>query len=113
MNIVQSKPRIRKVFGSKINPITLAVLLLTGCLNSSGPAVTALPQTISFNAAPTLSLLGTATVSAKASSGLALSYSSTTPAVCSVKSNTGLVTDITTGTCIIAANQSGNAGFAP
>jgi hypothetical protein len=113
MNIVQIKPRIRKVFGSKINPITSTVLLLSGCLGNSGPAVTALPQTISFNAAPTLNLLGIATVSAKASSGLVPSYSSTTPTVCSVESNTGLVTDITAGTCIIAANQSGSSGFAP
>jgi hypothetical protein len=91
-----------------------ATFLLVGCINGSdGPAVTTLPQTISFSAAPALSLGGTASVNATASSGLALTYSSTTPAICSVNSSTGLVTNITAGTCIIAANQAGNSGFFP
>ncbi|MDT8283449.1 MAG: fibronectin type III domain-containing protein, partial [Gammaproteobacteria bacterium] len=70
-------------------------------------------QTISFAAAPELTLFSTATVSATASSGLAVSYSSTTPGVCSVDSNSGLVTDFTTGDCIIAANQAGSDKFIP
>jgi hypothetical protein len=91
-----------------------AAFFLVGCLSGSdGPAVTTVPQTISFSAAPVLNLGGTATVKATASSGLALTYSSMTPAICSVKSSTGLVTNITSGTCIIAANQAGNAGFFP
>ncbi|MBA4373623.1 MAG: hypothetical protein C0402_12285 [Thermodesulfovibrio sp.] len=70
-------------------------------------------QTISFGAAPALSLGGTASVSATASSGLAVRYSSTTPAVCTVDSSTGLVTDLTSGACIIAAGQPGDANFNP
>jgi hypothetical protein len=68
-------------------------------------------QTITFAAAPTLSLGGTATVSAAASSGLAVSYTSTTPDVCSVSTDTGLVTDLTAGDCIIAADQAGDNFF--
>jgi hypothetical protein len=69
-------------------------------------------QTITFGTAPSLALDGTATVSATASSGLSVTYSSTTSSVCTVDSSTGLVTDLTTGTCTIAANQAGNSDFA-
>jgi hypothetical protein len=94
------------------NLTALAALLLAGC-GGGGPAITANSQTISFVTAPALTLYGHATVSATASSGLAVSYSSSAPGVCSVDSSTGLVTDIAAGTCIIAANQAGNSEFAP
>lgn len=90
----------------------LALLSLSGCSND-GPAIAANPQRISFGTAPPLALGGTATVTATASSGLVVSFSSSTPTVCSVNSSSGVVTDITVGTCIIAANQSGNTLFAP
>lgn len=100
--------------GLSISLTALAGMLLAGCSSGNyGPAVEARPQTISFGAAPALTLSGTATVSATASSGLAVNYSSTTPAICSVDGSTGVVTDIAAGTCIIAANQSGNDTFAP
>lgn len=90
----------------------IAVVSLAGCGNN-GPAVVANPQSISIGTAPPLAVGGAATVTATASSGLAVRYSSTTPTVCSVDSSTGVVTDITIGTCIIAANQSGNTLYAP
>ncbi|MBP6008879.1 MAG: hypothetical protein KA740_14405 [Rhodoferax sp.] len=91
-----------------------AGLLLVACGGGgSGPAIKANPQTILFAAAPTLALGGTATVAATASSGLAVSYGSTTPTVCSVNASSGLVTNLTAGTCVIAANQAGNDDFAP
>lgn len=100
--------------GLGINLAALAGMLLAGCGGGDdGPAISANPQTISFAAAPSLNLGGSATVSATASSGLAVSYSSSTPAVCSVHGSTGVVTDIAAGTCIIAANQPGNTTFAP
>lgn len=110
---MQIKRNGRKAMRAGIVLIVWAALLLTACGGGNGPAITTVPQIIRFNAAPTLGLLGTATVSATASSGLAPNYSSTTPSVCSVNSSTGLVTDITAGTCIIAANQPGSAGFSP
>ncbi len=72
-------------------------------------------QTITFGANPGPLTFGTvgASVSASASSLLAVSYSSTTPTVCAVDANTGVLTLITTGNCIIAANQPGDATFAP
>lgn len=73
--------------------------------------VTPQSQTIIFGAAPTLSLFGTATVSASASSHLAVTYSSLTPTICSVTATTGVVTDIAEGACTIAANQAGDANY--
>ena len=54
---------------------------------------------------------GTATALATATSGLAVSFSSTTPAVCTVSGNS--VTGIAAGTCIIAADQAGDANYYP
>ncbi len=91
----------------------LAIALLAGCGGGDAPAIKALAQTITFVAAPNLLLKGSAIVTATASSGLAISYSSATPAVCSVHAGTGLVTDIAAGNCVIAADQSGDDEFAP
>lgn len=75
-------------------------------------------QTISFGAAPTLSLnqsggvkvsSATGAVTASASSGLAVSLSSATPSVCSISGTT--VTGMSVGTCTINANQAGNGNY--
>jgi hypothetical protein len=60
-------------------------------------------QTLTFGTAPSLSLYDLATVSATASSGLPVSYNSTTPATCSVNSSTGLVTALSIGDCTVTA----------
>ncbi|MEP7155388.1 MAG: ExeM/NucH family extracellular endonuclease [Betaproteobacteria bacterium] len=49
-------------------------------------------------------------VNATASSGLSVSFNSTTPAVCTLATNT--VTIVTAGTCTIAADQAGDANYA-
>lgn len=66
-------------------------------------------QTLTFGAAPSLSVGGTATVSASASSGLAVTFSSLSTSVCTVSGST--VTGLTAGSCTIAANQAGNATY--
>jgi len=91
----------------------LASLLLSSCDGVDGPAIEARSQSISFGAAPALNLHGTATVTASASSELAVIYSTTTPAVCSVDSSSGAVTALMPDTCIITANQFGNLVFSP
>ena len=90
----------------------LATLLLAACGGGvgSGPAIEARSQTISFGAAPALSLPGTAAVSASASSGLAVTFSSTTPGICTIGGST--VTAVAPGTCTIAADQAGNSTYA-
>jgi len=95
-----------------LNISALILMFLGGC-GITGPSIEARQQTISFSTAPQLALGGSATVTATASSGLAISYSSTTPNVCRVDAGTGIVTDLIGGTCTIAANQSGNSTFAP
>jgi hypothetical protein len=73
--------------------------------------VTQASQTITFGTLAN-QLLGTAPfpVSATASSGLAVSFASTTPAVCTVSGAT--VTLVATGTCTVQAKQAGNANWA-
>jgi hypothetical protein len=72
----------------------------------SGP----ISQTITFSAFSNVPL-GTApfTITATASSGLAVSFASTTASVCTVSGST--VTIITVGTCSITASQAGNANY--
>ena len=66
-------------------------------------------QTITFGTSPTIVVGGAGTVSATATSALAVSFSTTTPTVCSVTGNT--VTALAAGTCTVAANQVGNANY--
>jgi hypothetical protein len=68
-------------------------------------------QTIAFGSTvPTVTVGGTGTVSATASSGLAVTLTSLTAPICTVSGST--VTGVATGICTIAANQSGNGTYA-
>ena len=51
------------------------------------------------------------TVSASASSGLAVTYTSTTTGVCTVGSSSGVVSFVTVGTCSITVSQAGDANW--
>lgn len=64
---------------------------------------------INFNPATVSAGGGTTTVSAVATSGLPVSFASTTPNVCTVNGST--VTALTSGTCTIAADQAGNGAY--
>jgi hypothetical protein len=66
-------------------------------------------QSITFGTAPTLTVGSTAMVSATASSGLTVGYSSLTPTICSVTAST--VTALAAGTCTVEADQAGNTQF--
>ncbi len=68
-------------------------------------------QTLTFGAAPAVSVGGTGTLQATASSGLVVSFSSTTPLICSVTGNS--VTALSAGNCVVAANQAGDANYSP
>lgn len=65
--------------------------------------------TITFSPV-TLVAGGTTTASATASSGLAVSFSSTTTNICTVSGS--IVTGVAIGICIIAADQAGNGTYA-
>jgi hypothetical protein len=75
--------------------------------------VTQAAQTISFGANPgPLSVSGpSGSVSASASSGLAVSYASSTPSVCTVDSGSGALTIVTAGDCVITADQAGDVNY--
>ena len=72
-------------------------------------------QTITFNALTDQNYTsgGTYTVSASASSSLAITYSSETSSVCTVNASTGVVTFVKAGTCVITASQPGDSTYAP
>lgn len=72
----------------------------------------AAPQTITFNPLANATYgASPITVSASASSGLPVSFSTDTPAVCSVTGAT--VTILAAGTCTVRASQAGNASWLP
>jgi hypothetical protein len=74
-------------------------------------AVHAEAQTITFPAIPATQLsAGSVTLSATASSGLPVSYASTTTSVCTVSGSTATL--VAVGTCTIEAKQPGNSGYA-
>ncbi|OYY92507.1 MAG: hypothetical protein B7Y41_15595 [Hydrogenophilales bacterium 28-61-23] len=66
-------------------------------------------QSIAFDPLADQSVNAGVTLSASASSGLAVSFSSNTPAICTVAGNVASL--IAAGTCSLAANQAGNAGY--
>ncbi len=88
-------------------------LLLLAAWVAALPAASAQSsQTISFAALPGKAF-GTApwTVSASASSGLAVTFTSLTSTTCTISGTT--VTIVAAGTCTIRASQAGNAAYAP
>jgi mono/diheme cytochrome c family protein len=93
---------------------SIATYMANG-LSSAGTAViapaTLTTQTITF-APPATQTLGAAapTLTASASSGLPVTISSLTPAVCSV--NAGTLHMLAAGGCTLTASQPGNASFA-
>jgi len=66
-------------------------------------------QTITFNAAPTVTVGNTGMVSATATSQLLVTFKSTTETICTVSGST--VSGIAVGTCSIAANQKGDSQY--
>jgi hypothetical protein len=96
-------------------PSTLALmiaLILTSCGGSGGsaPKTTPQSQTISFGAIPAQTIGTPLTLSATASSGLAVSFASTTSTVCTVSGTTASF--VAAGTCAIQATQAGNSSYA-
>lgn len=85
----------------------------TGPASAASNAVTPSgQQAITFNN-PGTQYFGTSpTLSASASSGLPVTFSSTTTSVCTITSG-GMLTFGSTGTCSINADQAGNAAYSP
>jgi sugar lactone lactonase YvrE len=71
--------------------------------------VNAASQTITFNPISSQAQGASLTLSATASSGLAVSFTSLTPSVCAVSGTTAILANA--GTCTIQASQAGNANY--
>ncbi|AOG24477.1 choice-of-anchor U domain-containing protein [Acidovorax sp. RAC01] len=67
-------------------------------------------QTITFNSPGTQNFGTSPTLSATASSGLPVTFTSTTTGVCTISTG-GVLTFVTAGVCTIHANQSGNTAW--
>lgn len=89
------------------------LMFLASCGGGGGGGGGAANQTIgAISFTPnSLAVGGASTASATATSGLGVSFSASTPTICSVSGNT--VTGIAAGTCTVAANQAGNSGYNP
>ncbi|MEI7745274.1 MAG: Ig-like domain-containing protein, partial [Chloroflexota bacterium] len=75
-------------------------------------SVTAAPQTISFGPLTNQTWgVGTFTVSATATSGLAVQFASQTPATCTNVGTGAVFTLVSTGTCTITASQPGSLNY--
>ena len=98
-------------------PVTCTVVarnaIGTGSPSAASGSVTPnQAQTITFTN-PGAQNLGTSpTLTAAASSGLAVTFTSSTSGVCTITAG-GTLTLVTSGTCTINADQAGNANFAP
>ncbi|MDE3009771.1 MAG: hypothetical protein KGI67_02680 [Pseudomonadota bacterium] len=68
------------------------------------------PQTITFNTPAAPNVGSTGTLTATATSGLTVSFASSTPTVCTVSGTT--LSAVASGTCTVTASQSGNATYA-
>ncbi|WP_080612418.1 putative Ig domain-containing protein [Shewanella xiamenensis] len=80
----------------------------SGASNSITPAA---PQTITFNnpGAQTFGTTPTLTASSSAGGGYVVTFTSSTPGVCTVSGTT--LTFVTAGTCTINANQAGDSSY--
>lgn len=78
----------------------------SGASNSVTPKTN---QTITFAQPSNYNFGSSPVLTATASSGLAVSFTSTTLGVCTINSSTGALTFVSAGNCTIDASQSGNA----
>jgi hypothetical protein len=87
------------------NPMTASFPVQSGII---GPGKA--QQDINFGPPPPVTVGQPDTLGASATSGLAVSFRSDTPGVCTVSGSTA--TTITAGTCTVTASQAGNGHFA-
>jgi hypothetical protein len=131
VSLTSNTPALCTVAGSTALAVAAGVCTITASQSGSAtyaPAAAALsfpvttgqqPQTITFTLPLELVQSGVSagepvTLSASApDSGLAVSFTSTTPQVCTVSGSTVLTLTADHGPCTITASQNGNATYAP
>ncbi len=85
--------------------------LISACGGGGGGSGGGAVQTISFDFPSTPTLATTPTLTATASSGLPVTFSSQTPAICTVTD--AKLSMLTQGECKITASQAGGSGYEP
>ena len=90
--------------------LSVSLGLLVGGCSSGGNSVGRTAQTIIFDNPGTQTAGTSLTLSAKASSGGAVTFTSATPGICTVSGTTA--TFVTAGACTIDASQAGNSIYA-
>lgn len=90
----------------------LSTIILVDMLDGLEFPPTTQPQVITFNQPSNYGLDESVTLSAVSDSGLPVSLTSTTPAVCSIDGS-GNVSFLSIGTCTIKAEQAGNDDYFP
>lgn len=78
---------------------------------AAGPVTPLANQTITFSPPGTQNYGTTPTLTATSSSGLAVTWSSSTPAVCSIGTTSGTLNFLSAGNCTINADQAGNGTY--
>jgi hypothetical protein len=120
VSLSASPSSVCTVTGTTVNGVANGTCTLTANAAASGNFAAALPatlqfavgnsQTITFDPPDYVAVSSSITLSATASSGLAVTFSSLTPGVCSI-SGGNVLTGNTVGDCIVAADQSGNGTY--
>jgi len=123
VNLTSNTTGVCSVSGLNVTLLTLGTCTLQA--SQSGDAIYAsaaqvtqtftvtpvlLAQSITFETIPNTQVQSSISLSASASSGQAVTFSSLTPSVCTVTS--GVVTLVAKGTCKVSADQAGNATYA-
>lgn len=88
--------------------VSSLAFLAAGC--GSGKSVGHTPQDITFTNPGTQTVGAPVTLSATSNSGLAISFASSSPAVCTVSGS--MVTFVAAGTCTVTASAAGNSTYA-
>jgi sugar lactone lactonase YvrE len=122
VSLASTTPALCTVSGGTVTLVAAGTCTIQATQAGNGSYTAATPVSQSFQVMPesqtiTFGALSNQTfgaapfpVSATASSGLAVSFASTTPAVCTVSS--GTVTLVSVGACTVQATQAGNANWA-
>jgi hypothetical protein len=123
MSYYSNTPSTCTVSGSTASFVALGTCSISASQAGNSSYTAAVPLTVSFLVQQTQAITvsptsgtnvlgsGTITLQAAASSGLAVTLSSNTAAVCTVSGV--VVTPVAVGACTVSANQAGNTTYAP
>ena len=122
ITFTSTTPLVCTVAGIVVTPVSGGTCTIKASV-AADTKYTAVQTTQNFTISPAAQFIGAITttgtptfgvgftVAATATSGLATTFTSTTPSVCSVNSTSGLVTPVKSGACTIKADQAGDSKY--